>query len=316
MENGLRIFHPVPHSRSRGYIVGPPTYGLPAAPWKAYIMDLKEQTWTDRQAIRKRQPLIHNITNFVVMNETANVILAVGASPVMAHALEEVEEMVGFAGALVLNIGTLWPGLVEACVVAGKRANVLGVPVIFDPVGAGATTLRTRAVERILGEVRVSVLRSNASEAFAAAGMPARIRGVDSLVGEADMSAAASAIARKLGLTVAITGKTDVITNGSVTYHCQNGHVLLQTVTGTGCSATAMVGCFAAVQADPVLAAAEALGYYGLCGELAAAGAVGPGSFEMALRDHLYSLTRDELVRGLKVGVAGNNVAQGTRHGV
>lgn len=270
-------------------------------------MDLIEQTWTDLQAIRKRQPLIHNITNFVVMNETANVILAVGASPVMAHALEEVEEIVGLAGALVLNIGTLWPGLVEACVAAGKRANALGVPVIFDPVGAGATALRTRAVERILGEVRVSVLRANAAEALAAAGLPAKIRGVDSLVGDAEMGAAAVAIARKLGVTVAITGRTDVITNGGVTYYCQNGHALLQTVTGTGCSATAVVGCFAAVRADPVLAAAEALGYYGLCGELAAAGAAGPGSFEVALRDRLYSLTRDDLARGLKVEAAGNN---------
>jgi hydroxyethylthiazole kinase len=271
-------------------------------------MDFIEQTWTDLQAIRKRQPLIHNITNFVVMNETANVILAVGASPVMAHALEEVEEMVGFAGALVLNIGTLWPGLVEACVVAGKRANALGVPVVFDPVGAGATTLRTRAVERILGEVRVSVLRGNASEVLSAAGMPAKIRGVDSLASEAETGAAAAAIARKLGVTVAMTGKTDVITNGGVTYYCQNGHALLQAVTGTGCSATAVVGCFLAVQPDPVAAAAEALGYYGLCGELAAAGAVGPGSFEVALRDHLYSLTRDDLARGLKVAAAGKTV--------
>ncbi|MFA5206834.1 MAG: hydroxyethylthiazole kinase [Lentisphaeria bacterium] len=264
-------------------------------------MSIQQQTWADLEALRRRKPLIHNITNFVVMNGTANVILAAGASPVMAHAAEEVEEMAAVAGAVVLNIGTLWPGLVDACVKAGKRANVCGVPVVFDPVGAGATTLRTEAVKRILGEVRVSILRCNAAEAFAAAGRPAAIRGVDSLADEADLGGAAREIARQLGVTVAITGRTDVITDGTAAWQCRNGHPLLQAVTGTGCAATAMVGCFAAVQPDPVLAAAEALGYYGLCGELAAPGAAGPGSFETALRDRLYSITRQELLAGLRL---------------
>jgi len=249
----------------------------------------------DLTAIRDRAPLIHNITNFVVMNQTANVLLAVGASPVMAHAAEEVEDMVVYAGALVLNMGTLWPELVDSMVLAGKKANALGVPVVFDPVGAGATALRTKAARRIMDEVQISVLRANAAEAMISAGVEAKIKGVDSLEDGESIGDIAREIAAKNKMTVAVTGATDVVTDGSRVFFCRNGDAMMGRVTGTGCSSTSVVGAFCAVQKDYWQAAAEALGYYAMCGQIAANGAPGPGSFEMALRDKLYNITRSDM---------------------
>ena len=253
-----------------------------------------ETLFADLAAIRDGKPLIHNITNFVVMNQTANVLLAVGASPVMAHAAEEVEDMVAFAGALVLNMGTLWPELVDSMVLAGKKANQLGVPVIFDPVGAGATALRTDAARRIMGEVKISVLRANASEAMITGGVQAQIRGVDSVEDGESIGDIARTIAVEHRMVVAVTGATDVITDGARTLLCRNGDPMMGRVTGTGCSSTSVVAAFCAVQKDYWRAASEALTYYALCGQIAAQNAPGPGSFEMALRDKLYNITPRE----------------------
>ena len=247
------------------------------------------------RAIRAQRPLIHQITNYVVMNETANITLAVGASPVMAHALGEVAEMASFASAVVLNIGTLSPAWVEAMVLAGRAANRTGAPVVLDPVGAGATRMRTEAARRILSEVSVAIVRGNAAEVAALAGEAAEIRGVDS-VSTGDPRALAETAARTLGCTVAVTGPVDHIAGPSGSAAVSNGVAILGQVTGTGCMSTALCGCFAAVNRDdPLRAATEALAAFGVAAEHAAVGARGPGSFHVNLYDCVAALDPDSL---------------------
>lgn len=251
--------------------------------------------------VRETQPLVHNITNFVVMNFTANLLLAAGASPVMAHAPNEVEEMVSFARALVLNIGTLTDEWVAGMIKAGKKASELGIPIILDPVGAGATALRTNAAKQILAETKVSVIRGNASEILALGGGIANTKGVDAADSVDAAAERAVALASELGVPVAITGEVDFITDGRRVLRVANGHSLMGRVTGTGCGATAILGAFAGVNPDPVSAAASALAYYGLAGERAAQGAEGPGSFVVRFVDALASLTPDEVAAGARI---------------
>ena len=253
--------------------------------------------------VRERKPLVHNITNYVVMNYTANALLACGASPVMAHAAEEVEEMVALAGALVLNIGTLSPPWIEAMLKAGKQANVLRVPVILDPVGAGATRLRTDSARRLTEELSIHVIRGNASEILALSEEKSRSRtkGVDSVHTVDQAAEMAPALARELRTALAITGAVDLITDGERTCRVLNGHEMMSRVTGTGCTATAIIGAFLAVDPDPVEAAATGLAYFGLAGEKAAAKGTGPGSFQIALLDALYEMKEDELKVGARI---------------
>ena len=251
--------------------------------------------------VRETKPLVHNITNFVVMNFTANVLLAAGAAPVMAHAENEVEEMVAFAKALVLNIGTLDDAWIASMLKAGRKASALGVQIILDPVGAGATKLRTETAKRILAETNVTLVRGNASEILALGGGAAKTRGVDSADSVDAAAERAGTLARELGVPVAITGPVDFITDGKRVVRVANGHPLMGCVTGTGCGATAIIGAFAGVDADPVSAAATALAYYGLAGEYAADGAAGPGSFMIRFLDALHSLTLDEVLHGCKI---------------
>ncbi|HEX3806325.1 MAG TPA: hydroxyethylthiazole kinase [Gaiellaceae bacterium] len=246
--------------------------------------------------LRETRPLVHQITNYVVMNETANATLALGALPVMAHAREEVEEMVRLAGALVLNIGTLSPSWVDAMLLAGRAANEAGVPVVLDPVGAGATTYRTETAKRILDEVDVAVLRGNAGEVATLVGVDAEVRGVESIDTGADPAELARGAGRRLGLVASVTGPTDHVSDGETTIAIRNGHPLLASITGTGCMSTAMTGCFLAVNRDdPLNAAAEALVAFGVAGEDAAREAKGPGSFHVALYDALAALDPDTL---------------------
>ena len=248
-------------------------------------------TGADLAAIRERKPLVHQITNYVVMNETANATLALGALPVMAHAREEVEEMAALAGALVLNIGTLSPAWVEAMLAAGRAANSAGVPVVLDPVGAGATSYRTETARRLLQEIDVAVVRGNAAEIATLAGRDAEIRGVESIGASDSAAELAGAAARELGTVVAVTGAVDQVSDGEQTVAVANGHPLLATITGSGCMATAITGCFVAVRPDtPLAAAAEALVAFGVAGEDAAHEARGPGSFHVALYDALHAL--------------------------
>jgi hydroxyethylthiazole kinase len=246
---------------------------------------------TTLRALRTRRPLVHQITNYVVMNETANATLAIGALPVMAHAPEEVEEMTRVAGALVLNIGTLSAPWVEAMLMAGKTANDAGVPVVLDPVGAGATRFRTETAERILNEVQVAVLRGNAGEIATLAGQEAEVRGVDSIAAASPAEEIARSAARLFGCACSVTGPVDHVSDGERDLSVSNGHELLGVVTGTGCMASTISGCFLAAKPEtPVEAAAEALAAFGVAAEDAAVNAKGPGTFHVALYDALYDL--------------------------
>jgi hydroxyethylthiazole kinase len=251
--------------------------------------------------LRERRPLVHNITNYVVMNETANAILALGALPVMAHAREEVAEMSGLAGALVLNIGTLEASWIEAMLLAGAAANEHGIPVVLDPVGAGATSYRTETAKRILAEVDVTVLRGNAGEIGTLVGAAAEVRGVESIDTGADAAALAREAARALGVVASVTGAVDHVSDGERVVAISNGHALLASITGTGCMSSALTGCFLAGKADPLEAAAEALVAFGVAGEDAAVGANGPGSFHVALYDALAALDPAHLTARAKV---------------
>ena len=240
--------------------------------------------------IRERKPLVHNITNYVVMNETANAILALGGLPVMAHAEQEVREMVGLAGALVLNIGTLSDRWIEAMLAAGTAANERGVPVVLDPVGAGATSYRTETAKRILAAVDVAVLRGNAGEIATLVGAEAEVRGVESVGTGGDPAALARDAAKSLDVVASVTGVVDHVSDGERSAAVSNGHELLAAITGTGCMSTALTGCFLAGKDDAFEAAAEALVAFGVAGEDAAAEAKGPGSFHVALYDALAAL--------------------------
>jgi hydroxyethylthiazole kinase len=240
--------------------------------------------------LRERKPLIHQITNYVVMNETANATLARGALPVMAHAPEEVAEMVGFAGALVLNIGTLSSHWVEAMLAAGWEANARGIPVVLDPVGAGATAYRTDTAKKILDELDVTVLRGNAGEIASLVGIAAEVRGVESVGVAADPADLAREAARALGVVASVTGAVDHVSDGERTIAIANGDPMLAGITGTGCMSSAITGCFLAVAESPFDGAVEALVAFGVAGEDAARDAKGPGSFHVNLYDALAAL--------------------------
>jgi hydroxyethylthiazole kinase len=241
-------------------------------------------------ALRGRKPLVHSITNYVVMNETANAVLALGALPVMAHAREEMREMVGLAGALVLNIGTLEESWIESMLLAGTAANERGIPVVLDPVGAGATAYRTETAKRILEAIDVAVLRGNPGEVATLVGVQAEVRGVESIDGGGDPAGLAREAARCLGVVASVTGAVDHVSDGERTVSVANGHELLARVTGTGCMSSVLTGCFLAAKDDALEAAAEALVAFGVAGEDAAVDASGPGSFHVGLYDALAAL--------------------------
>ena len=253
--------------------------------------------------VRKSAPLVHHITNYVVMNLTANVTLALGAQPVMAHAPQEMEEMEGFASALVLNIGTLEDAWVESMVRAGKEATRRGTPIVLDPVGAGATKLRTTAARRLLDELDVSVVRGNAGEVLAVAGEAGQVRGVDSVAKTEDAVQVARAIAKDRKIIVAITGAVDVVTDGERVYSIANGHPMMGRVTGTGCSATTAIGCFVAVAKahERCLAAASALAVFGRAGEMAVEASRGPGTFVPVFLDALHSVQEAMKAKDLRL---------------
>ena len=246
--------------------------------------------------LRETRPLVHQITNYVVMNETANATLALGALPVMAHAGEEVEEMARIASALVLNIGTLSRHWVDAMLLAGRTATERGIPIVLDPVGAGATTYRTETARRILDEVGVTVLRGNVGEIATLVGATAEVRGVESMSTGIEPAELARAAARTLGVIASVTGPVDHVSDGERVLAVANGDPLLATVTGTGCMSSALTGCFlAAKPGEPLEAAAEALAAFGVAAEDAAVGAEGPGTFHARLYDGLYALDPETL---------------------
>lgn len=259
-------------------------------------MELEEAISQDLALVREKRPLVHSITNFVVMNETANAVLCIGALPIMSHAIEEVEEMVSAAGALVLNIGTLAPEWVDAMQVAAKRANGSGIPVILDPVGAGATRLRTDSARRLLENARISVVRGNAAEAAALVGVSSEIRGVESVGAAAAAEEVAGQVVAAYGCTVAVTGPVDYVTDGARSARISNGHAMMSKLVGTGCMADVIVAAFAAVQQDAFTAAVGGLAAFGVAGEMAAAvSGPKPGTFHVELYNALCALEPDTL---------------------
>ncbi len=250
--------------------------------------------------VRERRPLVQNITNFVVMNTTANALLAIGASPVMAHAVEELEDMINLADALVINMGTLDEHWSESMFRAVKIAGEYGKPVVFDPVGAGATRYRTSTAIKLLDTGDVSILRGNYSEIKALSGEKIRTRGVDSSGYGEDAMEIAHRAHELFGVTVALTGKTDYATDGKETYAVDNGTPLLSKVTGTGCMLTAIMGAFASVAA-PLEAAVSSLVIFGIAAEKAEREAPYPGSFHIKLYDWLYRMDEEAVERGKRV---------------
>jgi hydroxyethylthiazole kinase len=244
------------------------------------------------------RPLVHQITNIVVANDSANLTLGFGALPVMAYAPEEVAEMAAIAQALVLNIGTLSEGEIAAMLIAGNAAGEKGIPIILDPVGAGATRFRTQSALRLLSELPITVLRGNRGEIGALVGS-GEVRGVEA-TGSEDPRAVAEAAHAAFGITVAVTGATDVIVGRDQTYLVSNGSPLLGAITGSGCMATATIGIFNAAGDDPALQTALGLAAYGLAAERAAEGAPGPGTFRARLLDEVAALSAKG-VDGVKI---------------
>ena len=237
------------------------------------------------------RPLVHHLTNYVTANLVANATLATGALPVMANAAEEVEEMAATAAALVINMGTPDGAWVEAMILAGREANRRGIPVVLDPVGAGATRFRVETPERLLSEVSFAAVCGNAGEISTLAGLSAEVRGVESIGGDA--REAVESAARRLGTTVAATGEVDYVCDGRRLFAVKNGHPLMGRIVGSGCASTAVVGCFAAVSGGGAERVSEALAYFGRAGEVAAEAAGGPGTFEPRLLDALAVLAAD-----------------------
>lgn len=252
------------------------------------------------EEVRQQQPLIHNITNQVVMNFTANGLYAVGAAPVMANAKEEIEEMAQAASALVLNIGTLTVEQVDAMILAGKAANKTGVPVVLDPVGTGATTFRTESSKHILQEVEIACIRGNVGEIANLAGVEARVRGVDGS-NDFDVQQLAKLAFDKLQVPLAITGEKDVVIDSDTNVIISNGHQLLTKVTGAGCLLSSIIAAFIAVADNVVEAVVEAISYYGVAAENAADMHTYPGSFQIAFLDQLFAVDGEEVSKKQRI---------------
>jgi len=264
--------------------------------------------WDDIAAVRTRSPLVHSIANFVVMNFNANMLLACGAAPVMAHAHEEVRDMVGIAQALVVNIGTLDPYWVDSMELALRAGVARGIPTVLDPVGAGATPYRNQVLERLLGAASPSVIRGNGSEIMSTAGSAIRTRGVDSSAVAGDALDSARALAQRTGGTVCVSGATDhILDAGGRWARLSNGHLWMTRITGVGCSATALIGAFCAVQPDGWRATTAAMALLSVAGEIAAEKAQqagqGVGSMQALLLDALQLLDQPTFEQRLRLEV-------------
>ncbi len=259
-----------------------------------------ETIWEDIRAIREQAPLVHNITNYVVMNTTANALLALGASPVMAHAREEVEEMAAISSALVINIGTLSGPWISSMNLAAQKANSCNIPIIIDPVGAGATHYRTMTATTFIGAFFPEIIRGNGSEIMALCKDGIATKGVDSTSDSVFALDSAKNLNRSLDSVVCITGETDYVVDKTGVIAIKNGHPMMPRVTGLGCTASALCGAFAAVNSRYAMAVAHAMAVMGIAGEIAAETAKGPGSLQTGFIDALYCLTRGDIERYFK----------------
>jgi hydroxyethylthiazole kinase len=251
--------------------------------------------------VRTAQPVVHHLTNWVTIYDCANVVKVLGASPVMAHAPEEVADMAQLAAALVLNIGTLTVQMVVAMKVAAATANARGIPVVLDVCGAGATPFRDQKCLELLDEVRIDIIKGNASEVARVSGETVRTKGVDAAEVALDLSQVARNLALSRRATVVITGETDILADADRTYFIKNGHPIMGQVVGTGCMATSLIGAFAAVSPDLAQAATAALVTFGVAAECAAPLSHGPATFKEKLFDCLYNLDDATLGRLQKV---------------
>ncbi len=265
---------------------------------------MKEKIWKAICAVREKSPLVLSITNFVVMNNTANALLAAGASPIMAHASDEIEDMVALCGATVINIGTLDAPFVESMKLALRKADAIGKPTVLDPVGAGATAYRNRVIDELLEIASPTFIRGNAGEIMSVAGMAIESKGVDSTVNSQDSVALGVRLAREKQTVVSISGPTDFITDGVKVVRVENGDLMMPLVTGLGCTASALLGAFAATEPDRLLAAASAAALLAVCGEMAAMESIGPGSLQVNLYDILHTLTERQFMERVEFSVA------------
>ncbi len=253
------------------------------------------------QKIREQRPLVHHITNWVTIYDCANIVRVIGGLPVMAHAAEEVEQMTSISSALVLNIGTLTVDLIKSMIAAGRKANQKNIPVILDIVGAGATDLRTNKSKEILDKVSVSILKGNSSEIGTIAGVEAETKGVEAISVKGNPVEIAKNLASEKNLTVVITGKEDIVSNGKDVYICKNGHPMMGCFVGSGCMAASAIGTFAAVEKDYALASANALSLLGIAGELAARTARGPDSYKIILMDEIFNIDEAKIKKMIKL---------------
>jgi len=255
--------------------------------------------------VRESKPLVHHITNYVTVNDCANITLGIGASPVMADAIEEAADIAAISNAVVLNIGTLNERTVKSMIAAGRSANAKGIPVVFDPVGAGASKFRSDAASLLIDQIKLTVLRGNISEMKCMAGLKGATKGVDASEGDAanidDAGQIAKGLAKKLGCIVVISGATDTVSNGAEIIFVENGHPMLGGLTGTGCMASSLIGSFCGASKGRAFdAAVSAMLCMGVAGELAyeKAGRFGGGSFHAALHDAV-SLMDAQTLEGL-----------------
>ena len=260
----------------------------------------KENFKANFRAVKEKAPLVHNITNYVAMNFSANALLAIGASPVMSHAAEEVAEMALMAGALVINIGTLDAEWIESMIIAGKTKHNTGGVVIIDPVGVGATVYRTKTAWRIIEECHPNIIRGNASEIMALLNADVKSKGVDSSCRSEDAVDSALKLANRTGAIVVISGEIDYITDGKRVEKISNGSRMMPCVTAMGCTASSMVGAFAAVNTNHFDASVHAMALMGIAGEIASRNSAGPGSLLTNFIDTLYNITEDTLVETLR----------------
>lgn len=243
--------------------------------------------------VRAKCPLVHLITNYVTVNDCANIAICAGGSPIMTDEKKDVVDISRISSAVVLNMGTLNERTVESMLLAGKIANENGVPVVFDPVGAGASEYRNRIAALILDKVRVDVIKGNAGEIGYLSGVGGTVKGVDS-VSSSDDRAAVETLARKYGCIVGMSGKTDYVSDGTETVKLDNGHDLMGCVSGTGCMLSAVVGCYVGANGASVRSVAAAMTALSLAGEIAGPGSSGPGTFKPRMLDALYNLTDEQ----------------------
>jgi hydroxyethylthiazole kinase len=265
---------------------------------------VKSAIWHDIQKIRAESPLVHNITNYVAMNTTANALLAIGASPVMAHAQEEVEDMTSLAKALVINIGTLSAAWIDSMMKAGSAAREKGIPVVIDPVGSGATHFRTQTARTLLRTVLPAIVRGNASEIRSLVFAEQSTKGVESVHDSEETLDAARMLSAAFGGVVSVSGRTDLIVDEGRIARIWNGHALMSRVTGMGCTATALTAAFAAVNPSYFSAAANAMAVMGIAGEMAVEHCAGPASFEMNFLDALYGIQESDIAQRLKMEIS------------